>query len=77
MTPTDTLSDKPFDFLVTNDDVVLISFKGSVVKTLKGTAATRLTHKLLDAEEYVQQLLLAKATRNFKRGNERSGKKGS
>jgi hypothetical protein len=66
------LDDAPFRFAVTKDGRVRISWRSRVVTTVVGAAATRLTASLdaADDEEQVQQLL-ARATGNFKRGNER------
>jgi hypothetical protein len=66
------LDDAPFRFTVTKGGRVRISWRSRVVTTVAGAAATRLTASLdaADDEEQVQQLL-ARATGNFKRGNER------
>ena len=67
------LADAPFRFAVTKDGRVRISWGSRVVTTVAGAAATRLTASLdgaADDEDQVQQLL-ARATGNFKRGNER------
>lgn len=50
---------------------MLISWRGRLVTTLAGAAADRLRERLAGANEANVQLLLAKATGNFKRGNER------
>jgi len=56
---------------VTKDGQVRISYEGRLVSTLAGEQADRLGRRLERAEPAQVQLLLAKATGNFKRGNER------
>ena len=71
------LDEEPFAYRLTKNDTVLISYEGKQVITLKGTEAARLAGKLASAngESKQVQLLLAKATGNFKRGNERSSER--
>ena len=49
----------------------MIFWRGREVKTMRGTPAAALLHKLDAADEPTQQQLLARATGNFKRGTER------
>jgi hypothetical protein len=56
-----------FDYEVRGDDVV-ISYRGARATVLRGAAAARF---LADVERDDPQLVMAKATGNFKRGNER------
>ena len=65
------LEEDPFDWRVTKDGQVLVSRGGRVVVTVRGTAAERLRGKLDRAGEDEAQQLLARATGNYKRGNER------
>ena len=61
-----------FTALVTNDDRVLVTREGRTVAVLAGTPAERLARGLSTAaDEDARQLLLARATGNYKRGNER------
>ena len=61
-----------FSAVVTGDDRVLVSRDGRQVVALAGTDARRVIDRLERAEdEQSEQLVLAKATGNFKRGNER------
>jgi hypothetical protein len=62
-----------FSYRVVKNGSVLVSFHGRHVVTVAGTDADRLAARLAAADENGVQLLLAKATRNFKRGNERAG----
>jgi hypothetical protein len=67
------LEDDPFDWRVTKDGQLLVSRGGRVVTTIRGTAADRLLGRLERAGDDETQHLLARATGNYKRGNERRG----
>ena len=63
-----------FTALVTKDDRVLVTREGRTVAVLSGTPAERerLARGLSSAaDDDARQLLLARATGNYKRGNER------
>lgn len=60
-----------FAYRLTQDGRVLISWRGRLVTTVAGAAADRLRARLQGADPAQIQLALAKATGNFKRGNER------
>lgn len=60
-----------FSYRTTKDGRLRVSFRGRHVVTLAGTDAQRLASRLEGAGAEREQLLLAKATGNFKRGNER------
>ena len=60
-----------FDWQATQDGRVRITWRGRVVTTLAGAAAARFVHQAESADEETVQGLLARATGNFKRGNER------
>jgi hypothetical protein len=61
-----------FTALVTKDDRVLVTREGRTVAVLSGAPAERLARGLSSsADDDVRQLLLARATGNYKRGNER------
>ncbi|MGZ8650716.1 MAG: hypothetical protein ACXWX5_00915 [Actinomycetota bacterium] len=67
----DPLAHEPFSFRLTKDGRILISFDGRVVTTVAGKRAEALASKLGSANAHGVQQLLARATGNFKRGNER------
>lgn len=73
-TPLDPFPD-PFDHHVTKDGRVRVARGGRVVVTVAGAKADRLVAALAQAEEQGDegevQLLLARATGNYRRGNER------
>ncbi|TDL83114.1 hypothetical protein [Peribacillus frigoritolerans] len=66
------LNDEMFSYQLTKDQAVLISWYGKQIKVLKGKAAAKFLANAEKAETDIDiQLLLAKATGNFKRGNEK------
>lgn len=72
--PTDSrgrLDAEPFTYQLTKDGAVRIAYEGKVVTVVTGKPAARLMTAIASAEPHRIQLALAKATGNFKRGNER------
>jgi hypothetical protein len=67
------LDDDPFDWWATKDGKVRVSRRGRLVTVVRGAAASLLIGKLARAGEREAQQLLARATGNDKRGNERNG----
>lgn len=65
------LEEEPFGWSSTKNGQLRISYEGRVVTTLAGPQASRLERRLVEADPHQAQLLLAKATGNFKHGNER------
>ncbi|MEK5479796.1 hypothetical protein NYE70_23140 [Paenibacillus sp. FSL R5-0407] len=66
------LEEHPFLYRTSKNGAVFLEYFGKVVKTLKGKEAERFLEKVNAAKDEKElQLLLAKATGNFKRGNER------
>lgn len=67
------LEDEPFGWRATKDGRVLVSFHGRQVAVVAGQRAARVAAELeaADADVARVQMLLAKVTGNFKRGNER------
>jgi len=61
-----------FSYRSSKDGTVFIDWRGRHVVTLKGKAAARFLSRAEEADEAEAQLLMAKATGNFKHGNERS-----
>lgn len=70
------LEEDPFDWRTTKDGQVFISRGGRQVMVVGGAKAQRLIAGLENAlargDEAAAQHLLARATGNYKRGNERS-----
>ena len=78
MTPIDqrnTLDEEPFEYRKLKDNKVQIYWNNKPVLLLKGTEALKLLTKLENSEGRQTQLILAKVTGNFKRGNERTSGK--
>ncbi len=61
-----------FSYQRTKDGGVRIAFNGKVVTTLSGKHAARFLARAEPAGEEERQHLMARATGNFKRGNERT-----
>jgi hypothetical protein len=72
------MTNKPthFSFDHHKDEHVTICHLGKAVTVLKGAKAVRFLERVTGADAEKQQLVMAKATGNFKRGNERSTKPG-
>ncbi|MGM0780158.1 MAG: hypothetical protein ACQEXE_26615 [Bacillota bacterium] len=66
------LNEEPFSFRVNKNSTVFLDFNGKQVKILKGKESEKFLKRMNDAEdEKARQLIMAKVTGNFKRGNER------
>jgi hypothetical protein len=62
---------KPFEWRATADSKVLVSRGGKQVVTVAGAAGAKLAAQLETADQEQAQQLLARATGNYKRGNEK------
>jgi hypothetical protein len=60
-----------FSFRAHKDGTVRIAYRGKVVTTLAGKEASRFLARVAGAQPDQVQMAMAKATGNFKRGNER------
>jgi hypothetical protein len=60
-----------FSYRVSKDGKVFIYWHGKQVTILKNPAAQEFISKITDLDDQQAQLAMAKATGNFKRGNER------
>jgi hypothetical protein len=67
----DPLADDPFAFRLTKDGRIHIDRGGRTVAVVAGKAAATLASKLEAADPSVAQQLLARASGNYRRGNER------
>jgi len=66
-----------FSYRTSKDGTVFIAWLGRQVVVLKGAAADKFLARIaLAGDEEEAQLVMAKATGNFKRGNERSTRPG-
>ncbi|THF74985.1 hypothetical protein [Metabacillus sediminilitoris] len=67
------LDKAPFSYQVTKNNTVHIYYNGIQIKILKGKDAAKILEKInMALDEKSVQLILAKITGNFKRGNERN-----
>ena len=68
----DPLAGRPFSYATRADGSILISYRAAPVTILRGRAAERFAARLDDTDDGAAQQLMARATGNFKRGNERN-----
>lgn len=64
-----------FDYQVSKDNKVFIYWYGKLVVTLSGKQAQKFLAQIEPLDGVDAQLVMARFTGNFKRGNERQGKK--
>ena len=69
------LDEEIFSYKITKDKKVFISCEGKQVTILSGKKADEFIAKIQNFEGKEAQLIMAKATGNFKRGNEKLFKK--
>lgn len=69
------LEDDPFDYRITKSGMLIIARNGRTVIEIGGKKAAALIPKLGASDESDQQLL-ARATGNYRRGNERRASRG-
>ncbi|MCL1839300.1 MAG: hypothetical protein FWG47_08355 [Propionibacteriaceae bacterium] len=63
-----------FSYPLVKDHKVFISWNGKHVVTLTGNKAQAFTDKIAGLDEAAAQLLMARSTGNFRRGNEKHRK---
>jgi hypothetical protein len=65
------LEEEVFTYRITKNNMVFIDYNGKQVTTLKGKEAEKIIKRIEQAAtDHEVQLILAKVTGNFKRGNE-------
>ena len=64
-------SDGPFSYAIRADGTIVISYRAAPVTLLRGRSADRFVTRMAGVDEAGAQQLMARATGNFKRGNER------
>ena len=69
----DPLADEPFGFQSRADGSIVISYRASPVTVLRGEAAATFATRMagVGTDAVAAQQLMARATGNFRRGNER------
>ena len=65
------LRDEPFSWTRRADGTIVIAHEGRPVTTLRGTAAERFAARIEGLDARAAQHVMARATGNFKHGNER------
>jgi len=65
------LDEEIFTYKITKDKKVFISYEGKQVTTLSGPKAEKFIADIADTDGKQAQLVMAKITGNFKRGNEK------
>jgi hypothetical protein len=73
--PGDPLASLPFSHARRADGSIVIRYHDAPVTLLRGRAAERFSARLESLDQLGAQHLMARATGNFKRGNERVGKR--
>jgi hypothetical protein len=71
----DSLAPEPFSYRELAAGKVFIAYEGRDVTVLKGKPAEAFLRKMAGLDARGRQLVMAKATGNFKRGNERGGRR--
>jgi len=73
--PEDPLAGEPFSFLARADGSIVIRYHAAPVTLLRGQTAAKFLTRVSGTDAAGAQQLMARATGNFKRGSERSGKR--
>ncbi|MGD6781695.1 hypothetical protein ACQCT3_19270 [Sutcliffiella horikoshii] len=67
------LDESPFSYRISKDNTIFLDYENRQVKILKGKEANKFLERMEAAEDdKAEQLIMAKITGNFKRGNERN-----
>ena len=69
------LDEEPFSYKITKDKKVFLYWYGKQVSILRGKESERFIAKIKNVNKKEAQLIIAKITGNFKRGNEKDNKK--
>lgn len=65
------LDEEPFSYKISKDKKVFIYWQGKAVTILKEKESNKFLERIATASTKEAQLIMAKATGNFKHGNER------
>ena len=66
----DPLANEPFSWLTRADGTIVIHYHEAPVTLLRGKSAEKFAFRVRSADGAAAQQLMARATGNFKRGNE-------
>ena len=69
------LDEEPFSYKITKDKKVLLYWNGKQVSILRGKESEHFIAKMKNVDKKEAQLIIAKITGSFKRGNEKDNKK--
>lgn len=69
------LDEEPFAYKITKDKKIFIYCRGKEVMILRGRESEGFLSKMQNANIKEGQLIMAKITGNFKRGNEKNNKR--
>lgn len=72
--PQNKLQDRPFSCQQFKNGKISICWKDKEVMLLNGKKAAKFSSQMKDATDFEAQMIMAKITGNFKRGNEREAK---
>jgi hypothetical protein len=75
MDGSDPLAGRPFSYLSRTDGTIVIRYHEAPVTLLRGKTALRFAARMEQADAAAAQLLMARVTGNFRRGNERVAKR--
>ncbi len=75
MADPDPLAERPFSWQSRADGTIVILYHDAPVTLLRGQRALRFRDRVAAADPAMAQQVMARATGNFKRGNERDGKR--
>jgi hypothetical protein len=68
------LEEEPFSYKISKDNKIFIYWQGNQVTILSGKSSEKFLAKITAANLMEAQLIMAKATGNFKHGNEKNKK---
>ena len=71
MAAPDPLANEPFSWLARADGAIVIRYHDAPVTLLRGKTAEKFAARVSTADAAAAQQLMARATGNFRRGNER------
>jgi hypothetical protein len=68
------LKDSPFDYQITKNNKMILFYENKKIMILGEKESRKIIQKMNNKSEFEIQMILAKATGNFKRGNEKQQK---
>ena len=71
----DRLKNNPFSYMKTKSEKTILYYEGKQIMILNDKDSKRFQARIVGKSDFEVQMELAKVTGNFKRGNEKMGKK--